>query len=93
MAIVSAYPALLLGLFAGVVLGRRRWSSTPALIAGSVVFVLLVAHRSVGTAVVSVEGGGAMTPPLWLLLAVVNAGCWCLGIGMGVVAGRPRLPR
>jgi hypothetical protein len=93
VAIISAYPAMVLGLIAGLVLARRSGTVTPALIAGSIAFALLVAHRSAGPAVTSPEGNGHMTPFLWFALAALNAGCWCLGVGMGVAARRPRFTR
>lgn len=90
MALVSAYPAMLLGLVAGLVLARRGRGVTPVLIAGALVFTLLVADQSTAPGHVS-EAGNVMTSPLWALLAAVNAGSWCLGVGIGVVAGRPRV--
>jgi hypothetical protein len=92
VALVSGYPAMLLGLAAGLVLARSGRSAAPALTAGALVFALLVAYQSTAPGHVS-EAGNVMTAPLWALLAAVNAGCWCLGIGMGIAAGRPRLSR
>jgi len=91
--LVSGAPAIVLGLVAGLVVVRRGWIATPALIAGALAFALLVAYRSSGPALVSPEGNGTMTAPLWGVLAAVNAGCWCLGVGMGVaLAGIRRTP-
>jgi hypothetical protein len=91
--VVSGAPALVVGLTAGLVVVRRGWIVTPALIAGALAFALLVAYRSTGPTLVSPEGNGTMTAPLWGVLPAVNAGSWCLGVGMGVaVAGLRRAP-
>jgi hypothetical protein len=92
VALVSAYPAMLIGLAAGIVLVRLGRAATPLLLAGSIAFALLVARQSTMPGHFS-EAGTTITPCWWVVLAAVNAGCWCLGIGMGVVAGRPRLTR
>lgn len=91
--LLSGAPAIALGLAAGLVACRRGWSVGSMLIAGSIVCAMLVAYRSAGTPVESPEGNGSMTATLWGALAVVNAGCWCLGVGMGVAAARPRVAR
>jgi hypothetical protein len=82
--LVSGAPAIALGLAAGLVVVRRGWTVTPALIAGALAFAVLVAYRRSGPALVGPEGNGSMTAPLWGVLTAVNAGCWCLGLGMGV---------
>ena len=90
MALISAYPAMVLGLVAGLAVARRGWSVAPVLAAGALAFALLVAYQSTAPGHVS-EAGNVMTSPLWALLAAVNAGCWCLGVGMGIAVRRPRL--
>jgi hypothetical protein len=91
--LLSGAPAIALGLAAGIAAARRGWSVTSMLVGGSIVCATLVAYRSAGTAVQSPEGNGSMTAALWGVLAIVNAGCWCLGIGAGAAATRPRLAR
>jgi hypothetical protein len=91
--LVSGYPAILIGLGVGMVATWRRWPMPPVLAAGALIFALLVFHQSTGPALVSPEGNGTMTAPLWAVLALVNMGCWALGIAMGVaVAGLRRDP-
>jgi hypothetical protein len=90
--LLSGAPAILVGLVAALILVRRGWSAMPVLIAGALVFALLVAYQSTMPGNVS-EEGNVMTSPLWALFAAVNAGCWCLGVGMGVAVRGPRLTR
>jgi hypothetical protein len=90
--LLSGAPAIALGLAAGVAAARRGWSVTSILVGGSIVIAVLVAHQSTVPAQIS-EAGNVMTSPLWTLVTVVNAGCWCLGIGTGVAAARPRVVR
>jgi hypothetical protein len=92
--LVSGYPAILLGLAVGLVAALRGWPISPILAVGAVAFAGLVLHQSTVPAQASPEGNGVTTAPLWTLLAVLNAGSWALGIGMGVaVAGLRRNPR
>jgi len=93
MALVSGYPALLLGLVAGLLVIWSRRPAAPVLAAGALAFVALVAYQAAGPVQASPEGNGVMTAPLWLVLAVVNAGAWALGIGMAVALADRRAPR
>ena len=89
MALVSGYPALVLGLAAGLLVTWSRRPAAPVLAAGALAFAALCVHRAAGPAVASPEGNGVMTTPLWIVLALVNAGAWALGVGMAVaLAGR-----
>jgi len=93
MALVSGYPALVLGLLAGLPVLRSRAPAAPVLAAGALAFAALVAYQASGSGVASPEGNGVMTTPLWIGLALVNAGAWALGIGMAVALTGRRPPR
>ncbi|HEX5250531.1 MAG TPA: hypothetical protein VFW14_12745 [Gaiellales bacterium] len=93
MAVVSGYPALVLGLLAGLLAIRSQRPAAPLLGAGALAFAALVAYQASGPVVASPEGNGVMTTPLWLVLALVNAGAWALGIGMAVALAGRRAPR
>jgi peptidoglycan/LPS O-acetylase OafA/YrhL len=93
MAPVSGYPALVLGLLAGLLVLRSRGPAAPVLVAGALAFAALVAYQASGSVVASPEGNGVMTTPLWIGLALVNAGAWALGIGMAVALTGRRAPR
>jgi hypothetical protein len=93
MALVSAYPALVLGLVAGLIVIWARRPAAPVLAAGALAFAALVAYQASGPLQASPEGNGVMTTPLWLVLALVNAGAWALGVGMAVALAGPRAAR
>ena len=90
MDLVSAYPAMLLGL----AVGRGRSQGRAARADPGRGRDRLHGARSVrvdGPQPASPEGNGAFTPAIWALFAIVNAGSWALGIGMGTaVAGLRR---
>jgi hypothetical protein len=92
MALVSGYPALVLGLAAGLLVIWARRPAAPVLAAGVLAFAALVVHQASGPVQMSPEGNGAMTTPLWFGLALVNAGAWALGVGMAVALGGRRPP-
>jgi hypothetical protein len=92
--LVSAYPAILIGLGVGLVAAWRRWPITPILAAGAIAFMVLVMYQST-MPVASAELGDSSpaSTAILVLLAIVNVGSWALGIGMGVaVAGLRRRP-
>lgn len=93
MALVSGYPALVLGLVAGLLVLRAHRPTAPVLAAGALAFAALVAYQASRPVVASPEGNGVMTTPLWLVLALVNAGAWALGVGMAVALAGRRTPR
>ncbi len=85
MDLISAYPAILLGLVAGLVAQRRGWRIIPLLVAGAVVFTALVLHAStLPGSNASAEGSESSAPLIWAVFALVNAGSWALGVAMGV---------
>jgi len=66
MALVSGYPALVLGLLAGLLVLRSRGPAAPVLAAGALAFAALVAYQASGSVVASPEGNGVMTTALWI---------------------------
>jgi hypothetical protein len=82
MELLSAYPALVAGAFAGYVAARLGWRVMPAIAVGAVVLGVLTVFEST----VPAQGteGGPITAPLWMLVAAVNAASWAGGIGIGV---------
>jgi hypothetical protein len=86
--LIFGYPAILLGLIVGLLAARMRWRLTPILILGAVVFAALVLRESTVPRQASPEGNGSFTPAIAALFVFVNAGCWALGVAMGVAAAQ-----
>jgi hypothetical protein len=86
MYLLFGYPALVIGILAGVVVGRRRWPVLPVLAIGALVFLALVLRQStVPQPPALLDERTRITPPIWALFALVNIGAWALGVGIGVV--------
>jgi hypothetical protein len=82
--LVYGYPAIMIGLVAGLVAAWRRRPISPILLAGAITFAALVLHESTVPRLASPEGNGTYTPAVWAMFALVNVGSWALGIAMGV---------
>jgi hypothetical protein len=82
--LVYGYPAILIGLGAGLMAAWRRWPISPILAVGAIAFAALVLHESTVPRLPSPEGNGSYTTAVWAMFALVNAGSWALGIAMGV---------
>ena len=82
--LIFGYPAILIGIVAGLIVARRSWPVLPALVIGSAVFVLLVLHQSTVPHLVGSAGERPrITAPIWGIFAAVNIGSWALGIAIG----------
>jgi MFS-type transporter involved in bile tolerance (Atg22 family) len=82
MELLSAYPALVVGAFAGYLAARLGWRLMPLLAVGAVVLAVLAVYES--TVPAHATESGPITAPLWMIVAAVNAASWAGGIGIGV---------
>ena len=84
MALLSAYPWLLVGVFIGYPMARFGWGLTPVTAVGAVALAVAAAYESTLPAHGGEPWSGPITAPLWVLVAAVNAASWAGGITIGV---------
>ena len=90
MELLSGYPALVVGMVVGYIVARLGWRLAPIIAMGVVILIPLAVYQSTAPFRQSEPWSGTITAPLWVAIAVVNAGAWALGLGIGT-ALRSRL--
>jgi hypothetical protein len=80
--LLDGYPAMLGGLVVGYIAARSGWGMVRVLAAGAALFVVLVWHQSTLPEVIHGEGE-PVTAPLWVAIALANAGGWVFGTAIG----------